>query len=394
MLKTINRYILWELLQTFVISLIVMTILLIIVGLIQKAMSESIPMTHVFRLVPFVMVEMAPISLPMTLLLAVTTFFARMSGSNEIIALKSLGIPPWMVLWPTLLLGFLISLFAVWVNEMAITWGRAGMRTVIIGASEDIILSKLRNDHHFTTDNGDVSIMVKGVENRRLISPIISIKKPRSATIEAKTAELKIDFFTQEFTISLSNVKLDSEDSQIISGDRTITIPLSQVFEKTTVESDRASDMGMNQIPGEIEENNDNIALNRRKIAAQRAFVGCFGAVDQWSTPELPQQKENIKVAERRISRLQAEPPRRWASGFCCLFFIWIGAPLAISMKKSDVFTSFFACFAPILLLYYPLLMYGMQGAKHGNLPPMAVWLANVCLAVIGLWFFKRIHRY
>ncbi|MDR2755001.1 MAG: hypothetical protein LBC20_04785 [Planctomycetaceae bacterium] len=47
-----------------------------------------------------------------------------------------------------------------------------------------------------------------------------------------------------------------------------------------------------------------------------------------------------------------------------------------------------------MLLFYYPLLMYGLTGAKNGSLPANSVWIANLCLGIIGLWFMRRIHRY
>jgi len=63
-------------------------------------------------------------------------------------------------------------------------------------------------------------------------------------------------------------------------------------------------------------------------------------------------------------------------------------------MRKTDFFSSFFACFLPILLLYYPLLMLGVEQAKRGSVPPASVWLANIAIGLIGLWFLRKIHRY
>jgi len=39
----------------------------------------------------------------------------------------------------------------------------------------------------------------------------------------------------------------------------------------------------------------------------------------------------------------------------------------------------------PILIGYYPLLMYGIDQAKSGNLPPYSVWLANLVCGGTGL---------
>ena len=67
---------------------------------------------------------------------------------------------------------------------------------------------------------------------------------------------------------------------------------------------------------------------------------------------------------------------------------------LAIRRKHSDVLSSFFACFLPILAAYYPLLMSSLDRAKAGSFPPSSVWLANIFFALWGLWLLRRVLRY
>ena len=45
----------------------------------------------------------------------------------------------------------------------------------------------------------------------------------------------------------------------------------------------------------------------------------------------------------------------------------------------------------PILVVYYPLMMYGVDRAKVGRLPPFTVWLANTVLAIWGIWLLPRL---
>ena len=67
---------------------------------------------------------------------------------------------------------------------------------------------------------------------------------------------------------------------------------------------------------------------------------------------------------------------------------------MAIRLRNADVFTSFFACFLPILIVYYPLLMYGLDRSKNGVIHPYVVWLANMILVVWGLWLLRKVIRY
>jgi lipopolysaccharide export system permease protein len=71
-----------------------------------------------------------------------------------------------------------------------------------------------------------------------------------------------------------------------------------------------------------------------------------------------------------------------------------VGVPLSIKRRNSDFMTSFFVSFVPILLVYYPAMMYGVDRAKEGALPQYAVWTGNVICCVCGVWLLRRVLRY
>jgi lipopolysaccharide export system permease protein len=388
-----------ELVQLFLVSLVVMGILFVLVGLVRYAMKENVPLSQVPQLIPFVMLEMSPVAVPMALLLSVSLFFARMAGNNEIVALKSLGIHPYRVLFPVIVFGLLISLLTVWMNEMAI-WGRSCVSTVIYHAAEEIILGKLRTTHSLTSPDGSLNIVVKGVENKKLIMPSITVKSGgEPTTIEAQSAQLNINFESQELIVTLIDVKLDVRgEIRYLSDNQVFKHQLSKIIPMSDSNSGlRPSDMPLVKIPKELIENNNEILNLKRTIAFHYAFAGAMGAADGWANPETRRLSSEIDTITKLNNRLQVEPPRRWATGFSCICFIILGAPFAIWLGQkgiSDGFSSFFACFIPILLFYYPLLMLGLQKAKHGTLPPNSVWIANFCLVIASIWFLRKIHRY
>ena len=95
-----------------------------------------------------------------------------------------------------------------------------------------------------------------------------------------------------------------------------------------------------------------------------------------------------------RYYRLLSVPQRRWAGGFACLCFVLVGAPMAICLRNRDFLTSFFLCFLPILIVYYPLMIIGADQAKNGNLPTIFVWAGNGMLMLWGVWLLRRVIRY
>ena len=389
----IVRYILRDLGVTFFCGFVALTFLLLIGGVVRIALSEHISLIYAGPLIPFVFAQMLSISLPVTLLLAVTTFFARMSGNNEVIALKALGISPKAFLLPVFAISVGISILGVGINELSVTKGQSGINAVISRNVENILIDKLKHDHRFETENKQITILVKGVEERRFLKPTIMLKK-ESATIEAESAQITIDFIANELTVKLIDIRMVAGEGNVkyAGGDRTIQISLADII--PSGDSNRPSNWSLHRISEEKKKADEQIEQQRRIIASHRTFAACRASVNDWAMPQIKNAKAKIKSLQSHQNRLSVEPPRRWATGFCCFFFVWMGAPLAIWMRKPDFFSSFFACFVPILILYYPLLMFGLSQAKEGTLPPMCVWFANGAIGIIGLWFLRQIHRY
>jgi lipopolysaccharide export system permease protein len=393
----IIRYILRELGVTFLFGFVALTSLLLIVGLVRKALDESVPLIAIPQLVPYVFAQMSSISLPVTLLLAATIFFARMSGDNEVVALKSLGVPPKAFLMPVFAIAAMISVLGVAINELAVSWAPRGIIAIVYNYSEEIMLRKLKEDQRFETKNKQITILVGGMDDQnRLLKPTIKLKR-EGITITAESAQITVDFTEKVLNVTFVGMKAESNKGDfIIFPSRTFPISLSEFV--PTGDSSRAAEMSLYKISEEKKKVAEQMEQQRRSIAAHRTFAAVMGSVNDWTKPEIMDPQTGAKVEISRLKkhydRLSVEPPRRWATGFMCFFFVWLGAPLAIWMRKSDFFSSFFACFVPILILYFPLLMFGLSQAKNGTLPPMCVWIANVSIGLVGLWFLRQIHRY
>jgi lipopolysaccharide export system permease protein len=118
------------------------------------------------------------------------------------------------------------------------------------------------------------------------------------------------------------------------------------------------------------------------------------GDFDSLSSAAWKPREKDIEAAKTRLYRLHTEPWRRWANGFSCLCFVLIGIPVSIRMRFSEFIASFFICFLPILIVYYPLLAVSVDKAKDGYFPPQSVWLGNIVLAAAGIWLLRRGNRH
>ena len=391
-MKTIHLYIFREIFKTFIFALIVFTGILVLVIVAREAISRGVPLSIALRLFPYTIPEQLRITIPVVLLLATTTFFARMAGSNEFTALKSLGISPWQVIWPVIVFSFFASIGYIWFSEVAVPWGQQNAARILFAGAEEILYSKLRTDHRWSGSGFEIT--VKGVENKRLISPTITNKDYKAT---AQWAEIKVDLENERCVIVIHN-SIVTDTSQ--EGTTSIefvqheeSISLDRII-PTETSSSSPSKMPLKKIPGEIDRCEQEQKLVQNRVAARAAFAACSGDFEEFSLPVWQQNANSLNSIQDTLYRLYLEPQRRLAAGFSCLAFVWIGTMLAIRSKKTDIFASFFACFIPILILYYPLLMLGVEWGKSGTAPPIFIWSGNIFITIIGCRFYKTIRRY
>ena len=397
-MKIFSRYVLIELTKWFLVSLTALTLIIVIFGVSREAIHRGLPPAQVAMLVPYTLPSALRLSIPGTLLLAATFVFGRMSSSNEIVAIKSMGISPVTILWPMWALAFVLSVATVFLNDLAVSWGRNGMQRVVVNAAEDIAYGMLRTQKRYSSQY--FSINVKDVQGRKLIRPIIGIKghgDSPSVTISAREAKLRSDLENGLLIISLqdSTIEMDGDFSGTIDhpGKMERVIPLDEASRAGAI-SKVPSRMRVGELSGEIANQKVEIEQMKDKMAALAANQMLGGDFDELTGDGWKTQERVLADATQRLHRLRAEPWRRWADGFCCLCFAWIGAPMAIRRRNNDFLTSFFLCFMPILLVYYPLLVWSVDGAKNGDLPSCSVWLSNLLLLAWGTWLLRKVIRY
>lgn len=393
-MRILTRYVLIEFCKVFFTALTSLTLLMLIVGLGKEAADEGLGPAQALRLIPYILPDSLRFTLPATTLFAISMIYGRMSAANEIVAIKSLGISPLALLSPVLILAFLISLVAVWLNDLGVSWGRLGVERVVLAAAEEIAYGMLRTHHAYSTKQ--FSINVKRVDGRRLIQPHISFRsgKDRPAfTLTAEEAELRIEPSANKLTFLCRNATMDYGDKVTMRQPRTFehVIPLSD--RQTSATETHPSFMALRAIPGAIEKQDQEILELEQEYAAHAAYQMLSGDLEGLQDKDWSRAANTLEAAWSHLHRLQTEPYRRWANGFSCLCFALVGAAMAIRWRNADLLTSFFLCFLPILVVYYPLLMYGVDAAKNGRLPPTIVWLGNLILVVWGLWMMRRVIR-
>ena len=391
----LTRYILSELLKVFAVALTGITALFMMYGIVAQAVRQNLGFAQILMMLPYFLPEAMRFAVPATILFAVCSVYGRLSSSNEVVAIKSMGISPMVILWPSFAFAFLLSLFAVWLNDLAVSWGREGVYRVVLESVEDVTYSMLRTRKSYSTKQ--FSINVSDVEGRRLIRPIMTFQADENGatyTVTAQEAELRADLEKNELKITWYNGVFESSSGLAVGfPDYQHSLPLDGAIRKRGG-SGGPSEMPMSLIDDRREEQLALIRQTEQRLAAKAALQMMTGDFAGLGGPAWKEDQDRLKESYYYLYRLQMEPHRRWANGFSCLCFVVVGAPLAMILRRADFLSSFFACFLPILLVYYPLLLGGVDQVKSGALPSYSVWAGNGLMLLWGCWLIKRVLRY
>ena len=155
-MRILTRYVLFDLLKVFLLTLTGLTLLIFVVLIGKEAVDKGIGLGPLLRMAPYLLPQAMQFAVPGTMLLATTYVYGRMASYNEIVAIKSLGISPMALIWPTFVLATLVSFGAVVLNDIAVSWGRLGVQRVFLASIEEVTYGQLRMQHTYNLGKANI----------------------------------------------------------------------------------------------------------------------------------------------------------------------------------------------------------------------------------------------
>lgn len=390
-LPLLQRYIFSEVFRVFTFVLFCITILLVFVGIFQQATESGLGAGQALTIIPYVVPSMLPFTIPAALLLTVSVVYGRLTGDQEVIAAKSAGIHPLSLMWPSFVLGAVLSLGALFLTDQVIPWSMLKIEQHIVSFMEDIFLERLRTEHHFSDSRHGLLVTVENVQGNVLKRPTFRYtKNQRICTLQAEEAQIDLDAEGQTLSIRAKNAWIDIPgEARGRLHERTEQLRWDNVKERKN-----PRDMPVAMIQNELQD----IEAQRERQNQLAAMEACF-AMTVADFPGLA-KKCGLRMVDvgrerKRSFRLNTEIHNRYAMACSCFFFVLLGTPFSMRFGKSQYLTSFLLCFLPIVCGYYPLLLGITTQAKKGVIPPeFAMWIANVLLAIAAWVVMRRVIRY
>lgn len=409
LLGTLNRMIFWELVKVFLLSVVGLTGLCLIAGVIQSASQMGLSSAQLLQVIPLLIPNLLPYTIPATTLFASCVVYGRIANDNEAVAMKAAGVDLLTILRPAVLLGVLTTLATASMYYSLIPRTHQMLAAQLLQDPEEILYNKLKRDRRWVSPKEPYVLYVRDVQGRRLIDVVIKRKaKPdreavasgvyeydyvaraREAKLEVKLDERKLVVDADHWVIAGKNGYFESYSPSPEE------IPLGEEFDPKQIKAKPISlewsDLGPRA--GEL--------VRTWEAQRQRQADTAARAEDPALDPKLRdayrQQSKayeyQVRDLGRQIRSVEYEYHIRPALAVGCLCFAVIGCPVGLFANRADYLSTFVVCFLPTVFVYYPLLLSGGGLAKEGKLPmTVGVWAANVIIGLAAVVLTFRLIR-
>lgn len=394
--KLVHRMIFVELIKVFLLALTGLTSILLLAGLVAEATQHGLGPGQILEAIPLLLPNMLPYTLPTTTLFATCIVYGRLAADNEVLAIKAAGVHIGHVMWPAVLLGLFTTAATAALFVDIIPSTHFQLRNQIFANIEDYLYGMLRRDGCIKHPKINYTIYVERVEGDILRNALFlrrDVKtKQYDVIVSAQEARLRVDVDKKLILVHMYNCNIvtNGQDDGRVE-DREWPVELPPEFEAG--DKFRATDMTW----GELGEFRQRLVDDRNKAQLEIARL-----LSQWHNSHPPQyvldhlknQRHVVNMKTSQIASIDAEVQMRPALALGCLCFVLVGCPVGIWFSKSDYLSAFITCFLPIIVIYYPLLLSGINLAKTRQLhAAVAIWTANGLMLVIGMTLFRRLAR-
>ncbi|MFH2092450.1 MAG: LPS export ABC transporter permease LptF [Pseudomonadota bacterium] len=360
----IHRYVFRELLFPFWVSLFFLTFVSLmtrIPEITNLVMNYNASLSSVGLMIVYTLPRFLEFTIPMSVMISILLTFMRMSGENEIVALKGAGVSLYKLLMPVLVFCLLGVLLTMWVTVFGVSWGKMSIKKKSIEVARSSIDAALQ-ERQFNLEIKDVMIYV--------------------SYVDMKTKALKDVFIEDRRTRGMVSISVAPAGDLIrLDNEQLYTIRLyNGVINQVDLDQKSVSNIQF----GAYDINIDLGLINNKEISAEldeRNFMNLVRLIRAGISDKL------------ELSAALMELHEKLSVPFACLTLGLLAFPLGIqasSLRRSSGFGMGILFF----LLYYFLLAAGWSTGETGLFPPiLGMWLPNVIMGSIGVFFLVRNAR-
>jgi lipopolysaccharide export system permease protein len=358
-----NRYLFSEVVSPFTLNILFFTFIFLLTEILEitnMIVNYKIGLLTVLRLLVFSMPYFLVFIIPMSVMMAVLLTFLRMSGDNEIVALKSCGIGIYQIL--PAVLGFCLigTLLTGFMTIYGLPWGKLSLKRMTLEVAGSNIDMGIK-ERTFNDNFDGVMLYVNQVDVRQKELIDVFIHDERSAdtgiTIIAPRGRISTDPENLRFHLRL----FDGSINQVNLKDQTVNATRFETY-----------DLNIDLDPAALRRETGSKDEKEMSLTELRRFIR--------TRPEKDDRYYNALL----------EYHKKFSIPFACIFLGILAVPLGVQSKTArPSFGLGLGLF--LFMLYYLMLSAGLVFGEAGIYPPVVgMWAPNFVIGGIGIYLLIR----
>jgi lipopolysaccharide export system permease protein len=378
--------------RAFSLSLLMLTSIFVLVVVVAKAADVGLGPREIAMMLPLAVPSTLPYTAPVSLLFAVSVVYGRIASDNEVLAVKACGQGAMTVMLPSFLVGAVLSGGLIYLSNDLIPTATHQTKVALLSNLEEHFYRILKKERSFDNPAWPFKIEVDDVQDRALIGARFShrnkspdAESPFDMYIFAERAAIRFDSDTKQIVVGLEDASVHGDherpDFVLIDKER-LELPMPGRDGEQFVGTVQELTTGQIVEEQEICQTRSVEERRRQSVAASLWIASGRPRLVNWGS--VRQAFVDYDYYEHRYDKLETEKQMRVAIAFSPLFFVLLGTPVGIWRARGDFLTAFMVCFLPIITIYYPLTLFGVNLGKEGMVEPLyALWAGNLVLAVL-----------
>lgn len=402
-MKTIDRYILKQLISVTFLGVLSLTMLLLL-GQLFKQLHELLvesgaPPSIVFDFIVQVIPFSLTFSVPWGFLTAVLLVYGRLAADNELTSMRMAGLSLWRLSAPAIGMGLVLSGLCYYINIEVAPKGKNAMSELVVQAAMDNP-KNLLNSSQSLTKLDKVQLYIEhrsGDELKGLhVYPLDSGGGMGTDfdAIHAESATIgEFDFKTRELSLTLKNARIERADGPLTDMPAIGVLPLRvhiPLKNKRKFKANRFTNaeiaVALDKI--ELAQQQDSSKIDKYGLIA--SVKPAFPCADKLWAEVRKEMNYYAGISKKQRREFETEGIQRASFACACFVFSLIGVPLAITARRKDTSTGF-AIGIMVAALYFMALVFCELSRKSGGITPYIVlWIPNVITIGFAIWQHQK----
>jgi len=378
-MKLIDRYIGWQILLSTLFAVGVLTFVLVLGNafkvILDLLVNHDAPLQFILTFIAYILPFSLTFTIPWGFLTAVLLVFGKLSGENELIALKSSGVSITRICLPLLFLTLVSVGICLWINIDVAPRAQEKMKSALFNNAMSNPLSMFSSDHVIDEFPGRKIYVEKkeGTDLKNILVYELDKDSNPTRVIFAKKGQLETNLQEKAVLLHIYDARFEQRDdgaptdfNKIRQGitmkESVFSISLKELYEKN-----------------QKKKGPQTLALNElmKRIKEQK----------------LPQQGVPAALAKVNRSVLRTEINKRFSFALASLALALIAVPLAITAHRKETSIGFFfSIIVGFSYFFFIDIANTLQGKPKWH-PELLIWLPNIIFISLGGILFWRLSR-